>query len=89
MRRRRDVPVVQQHAQAGTGVSSALIDENSRGHILEGCPRRIEHEHLVATGPSGNASCDDGRQLAVDVLLGHHVGFDGVMQIASGGAGGQ
>ena len=81
--------VVKHHTQAGTGVSSATIDEDSCGNILESRPGRIEHEHLIATGSPRYATGDDGRKLTVDVLFGHHVGLDGVVQIASGRAGSQ
>ena len=79
--------VIQHHAQAGTGVSRATIDEDRCGNILESRPGRIEHEHLIATGSPRHATQDDGRQLAVDILFGHDGGSDGVVQIASGGAG--
>ena len=81
--------VVQHHAQAGTGGSSATIDEDSCGKILDSRAGRIEHEHLIAAASRRYATCDDGRQLDVDVLLGHRVGLEGVVQIASGGASGQ
>jgi hypothetical protein len=81
--------VVQHYAQAGTGGSSATIDEDSCGKILESRSGRIEHEHLIATASRRHPTCDDRRQFAVDVLFGHRVGLDGVVQIPSGGAGGQ